>query len=100
MGLLNNLQQGEGKKQKFTLDETLAVIILRNQKVTPEEIAKKISAHTKNSVQARINLINKMKKEHGDKTMEVLFTKFKETYTNDEDVVERVEKFLATRTAG
>jgi len=89
--------EGSAKtKDRYTLDQILAIMLLRGKKVKADAIAAAVG-HPKNSVTYKCMWIAKQVAKHGDNVLPELYKAFEVALPEGdivEDVTARVEKFL------
>ena len=98
--LTSFVQTAASTKERYSLDQILAIMLLRNKKVKLEEIAKAVG-HSKNSVTYKSLWIGKQVTAHGDACLPEIYKKFKVEAPVDieADVLARVEAFLTGEAA-
>lgn len=84
-------------KDRYTLDQILTIMLLKDKKVKAEAIAAAVG-HPKNSVTYKCMWITKQVAKHGDNVLAELYKEFGVALPEGdivEDVNARVETFLA-----
>jgi len=97
MSQLLNFKAGESStKVKYTFDEVLTIIVLKNRKMSSKAIGELIG-HSEYSVTNKYTVwLKKMVAKNGDNTMAAICESFKSPALSDAEITERVEKFLET----